>query len=221
MRIGSMTRQREIEFSEVVAQHCPLLRAALKHVGHRQTRNRGTIGGSVAHADPAAEMPAVCAAHDAVIEIASKGKTRKVKFEEFGLGFMATAVEPDEIVTRIELPLWSPGHGYGFHEFARRHGDFAITGAAALLEISTDKTVKRVSLALCGVANVPVRLREVEAALTGKCLDAPTLRSALQSLATLVPTADIHATPEYRRHLAAVLITRALRDAAAVCGKTF
>ena len=218
LRIGAMTRQREIEFSDEVLQHCPLLRAALKHVGHRQTRNRGTIGGSLAHADPAAEMPAVCAAHDAVIEIAGKGKTRRVNFAEFGLGFMATAVEPDEIVSAIELPLWPRGHGYGFHEFARRHGDFAITGAAALLEAGADQTVKRVSLALCGVANVPVRLREVEAALTGKRLDVATLRSALKSLDALEATSDIHATSEYRRHLAAVLVTRALRDAAAVCG---
>ena len=218
LRIGAMTRQREIEFSDEVLQHCPLLRAALKHVGHRQTRNRGTIGGSLAHADPAAEMPAVCAAYDAVIEIAGKGKTRRVNFAEFGLGFMATAVEPDEIVSAIELPLWPRGHGYGFHEFARRHVDFAITGAAALLEAGGDQTVKRVSLALCGVANVPVRLREVEAALTGKRLDVATLRSALKSLDALEATSDIHATSEYRRHLAAVLVTRALRDAAAVCG---
>jgi carbon-monoxide dehydrogenase medium subunit len=220
LRIGAMTRQREIEFSDEVAQHCPLLKAALKHVGHRQTRNRGTIGGSLAHADPAAEMPAVCAAHDAVIEIAGKGKTRKVNFADFGLGFMTTAVEPDEIVTAIELPLWARGHGFGFHEFARRHGDFAITGAAVLLEAEADQTVKRVSLTLCGVANAPLRLREVEAALTGKRLDVAKLREALKSLSSLDPTDDIHATPDYRRHLAAVLVTRAMRDAAAACGIT-
>ncbi|MDT3684220.1 MAG: xanthine dehydrogenase family protein subunit M [Pseudorhodoplanes sp.] len=220
MRIGAMTRQRDLEFSKDVAEHIPLLQVALKHVGHRQTRNRGTIGGSLVHADPAAEQPAVCAAYDAIVEIAGKRGTRKVKFSEFGGGFMSTVVEPDEIVTAIEIPLWPKGHGYGFHEFARRRGDFAIVGAAVLLDVNDDKMVKRASLALCGVATAPMRLTDAEAALIGKSLDAASVNQMISTLGTLEPISDIHATSDYRRHLAAVLLTRALRDAAAVCNIT-
>src|SRR5215470_1803159 len=120
LRIGAMTRQRELEFSPDIAKHCPIMHEALAHVGHRQTRNRGTIGGSLAHADPSAELPMICAAHDAVVEIAGKNGTRRVPFAEFGAGFMTTAVQPDEILTAVELVLWPGGHGYGFQEFARR-----------------------------------------------------------------------------------------------------
>lgn len=221
IRIGAMTRQRDLEFSKEIAEYIPLLQAALKHVGHRQTRNRGTIGGSLVHADPAAEQPAVCAAYDAIIEIAGKGGVRRVKFREFGSGFMTTIVEPDEIVTAIEIPLWPKGHGYGFQEFARRRGDFAIVAAAVLLDASRDKVVKRVALTLCGVANAPIRLPEAEATLSGKALDTTSVNQMLATLETLEPISDIHATPDYRRHLAAVILTRALRDAAAVCGITF
>ena len=217
MRIGAMTRQREIEFSRDVAEHAPLLHAALKNVGHRQTRNRGTIGGSLVHADPAAEMPAACAAMDAVIEIAGRRGTRKVKFSEFGTAFMSTVVEPDEIVTAIELPLWPRGHGYGFREFARRHGDFAITGAAVLLKPGKDNVTERAALALCGVTAVPIRLREAEDALVGRPLDASALARAAATIDAIEPISDVHASSDYRRHLAGVLLTRALRDAAAVC----
>jgi carbon-monoxide dehydrogenase medium subunit len=218
MRIGAMTRQRELEFSAEVAQRCPLLTEALGHVGHRQTRNRGTIGGSLSHADPAAELPAICAVHDATIEIASLRGTRKIPFKEFALTFMTTSVEPDEIVTAIEFPLWPQGHGYGFHEFARRRGDFALAGAAVLIELNTDKTVKRASIALCGVATVPMRIAAAEAALVGKPLDATSVRAAAAATGTITAITDIHASSEYRLHLAGVLVFRALRDAARRCG---
>jgi carbon-monoxide dehydrogenase medium subunit len=218
MRIGAMTRQRDLEFSSEVAQHCPLLREALRHVGHRQTRNRGTIGGSLAHADPAAEQPAVCAAHDAVIGIASTGGTRRVPFAEFTTGFMTTAVEPNEIITAVEIPLWPAGHGYGFHEYARRQGDFAIVGAAALLELAADRTVRRAAIALCGVANGPVRLTAAEQLLTGKPFDRAAAHAAAAAAETIATIGDIHASADYRRHLAEVLVFRALRDAAARCG---
>lgn len=219
MRIGAMTRQRDLEFSPEVARHCPLLLEALKHIGHRQTRNRGTIGGSLAHADPAAEMPTVCAAHDAVVEIAGHGRTRAVPFTKFGVGFMTTVVEPDEIVTAIEVPLWPKGHGFGFQEYVRRHGDFAIAGAAALVELGGDGAVRRASIALCGVANSPLRLPEAEAALMGKRLDDEAIESAVRAAKAVQPISDIHASQEYRSHLAQVMLTRALRDAARHCGK--
>lgn len=217
LRIGAMTRQRDLEFSPEVAQHCPLLREALSHVGHRQTRNRGTIGGSLAHADPSAEQPAVCAAQDAVVEIASKRGTRKVPFAEFPVAFMTTALEPDEIVTAIEIPLWPAGHSYSFQEYARRRGDFAVVGAAALLDLAPNRTVRRVSLTLCGVGNGPLRLKDAEKMLTGKEFDRSAARAAAATARQLTPLTDIHATADYRRQLAEVLVFRVLRDAAARC----
>jgi aerobic carbon-monoxide dehydrogenase medium subunit len=218
LRIGAMTRQRDLEFSAEVAQHCPLLREALGHIGHRQTRNRGTIGGSLVHADPAAELPAVCAAYDASVEIANARGTRTVPFAEFSVGFMATVVEPDEIVTAIKLPVWPPGHGYGFQEFARRRGDFAIAGAAVLVEVGADGLVKRAAVALCGVATTPLRLREAETQLAGKKLDGAAIKAAAAAARALEPISDIHAGDDYRRHLAEVLTRRALTDAAQHAG---
>lgn len=218
MRIGAMTRQRDLEFSSEVEQLCPLMKAALLNVGHRQTRNRGTIGGSLAHADPAAELPAVCAAHDAVIEITGQRGARKVPFAEFSLGFMTTAVEPDEFISAIEIPLWPEGHGSGFREYARRHGDFAIVGAAALVALGPDRMVQRASLTLCGLGTGPVRLGESEKLLTGRRLDRATAMEAAKPARAVKAMSDVHATADYRRHLAGVMIFRALRDAAARCG---
>jgi len=218
LRIGAMTRQRDLETSAEVAQYCPLLVEALRHVGHRQTRNRGTIGGSLAHADPAAELPAVCAACSALIHIASIRGMRQVVFQEFATGFMATALAPDEMIAAIDLPIWHQGHGYGFQEFARRRGDFALVGAAALLDIGAGNVVRRAALSLCGVAATPVRLDAAEATLVGQPLDAGLIRSAAAAAWLVEPIADIHAGAEYRRHLAQVLSTRALADAARRAG---
>ena len=218
LRIGAMMRQRELELAPEIARHCPLMTEALHHVGHRQTRNRGTIGGSLAHADPAAELPAVCAAYDAVIHVASIRGIRQVPFREFNSGFMATALEPDEMIAAIELTLWRPSHGYGFHEFARRHGDFALAGAAALLDLDADCVVQRAALAVCGVAATPLRVDAAEATLTGKPLDAALIRSAAAAAWLIEPISDIHASADYRRHLAQVLSARALADAARRAG---
>jgi carbon-monoxide dehydrogenase medium subunit len=214
MRIGAMTSQRELEFSGDIARHVPLMRAALAHVGHRQTRNRGTIGGSLAHADPAAELPAVCAVLDAGIEISSRRGARTVRFADFVSGFMATVVEPDEIVTAVRLPLWPQGHAFGFHEFARRRGDFALCGAAVLLDLGPARQVRRAAMSLFGIATAPVRLREAEALLTGARLDDEAIRAAAATARALTPISDIHADAAYRRHLAEVMTRRALADAA-------
>jgi aerobic carbon-monoxide dehydrogenase medium subunit len=218
LRIGAMMRQRDLEFSPEVARHCPLLAEALRHVGHRQTRNRGTIGGSLAHADPAAELPAVCAAYDAVVHLASIRGLRAVPFAEFTAGFMATALEPDEMIAAVELPVWRLGHGFGFHEFARRQGDFALAGAAALLDVGADNIVRRAALALFGVAEQPVRLDAAEATLTGKTIDSTAIQTAAAAAWLVEPISDIHAGGEYRRHLAQVLSARALTDAARRAG---
>jgi aerobic carbon-monoxide dehydrogenase medium subunit len=218
LRIGAMTSQRELEFSPEVAQHCPLLGEALGHIGHRQTRNRGTIGGSLVHADPAAELPAVCAAHDAEIEIASTRGVRAVPFRDFTAGFMATIVQPDEIVTAIRLPLWPAGHVHGFREFARRRGDFAIAGAAVLLDAGPDARVRRAAIALCGIASSPIRLCEAEALLTAGKLDAAAIKSGAALARAIEPLSDIHAGADYRRHLAEVMTRRALAAAAGRAG---
>ncbi|MGC1779589.1 MAG: xanthine dehydrogenase family protein subunit M [Xanthobacteraceae bacterium] len=218
LRMGAMTRQRDLESSLEIARHCPLLTEALRHVGHRQTRNRGTIGGSLAHADPAAELPAVCAAYDAVLHLASIRGLRAVPFRDFAVGYMATALKPDEMIAAIELPIWRLGHGHGFHEFARRHGDFALAGAAALLDIGAGGVVRRAALSLFGVAERPVRADATEAALVGKAIDGDLIRSAAAAAWLIEPISDIHASGDYRRHLAQVMSARALADAARRAG---
>jgi carbon-monoxide dehydrogenase medium subunit len=218
LRMGAMMRQRDLELSPEVARHCPLLAEALRHVGHRQTRNRGTIGGSLAHADPAAELPAVCAAYDAVLHLASIRGLRAVPFRDFAVGYMATALEPDEMIAAVELPIWRLGHGHGFHEFARRHGDFALAGAAALLDIGAGGMVRRAALSLFGVAERPVRVDAAEAALLGKVIDAGAIKSAAAAAWLVEPISDILASGDYRRHLAQVLSARALVDAARRAG---
>jgi aerobic carbon-monoxide dehydrogenase medium subunit len=218
LRIGAMTRQRDLEMSREIAKHCPLMAEALRHVGHRQTRNRGTIGGSLAHADPAAELPAVCAAYDATIHVASVRGIRPIAHHEFATGFMATALEADEMIIAIELPVWRLGHGHGFHEFARRDGDFAIAGAAALLDVGADNVVRRSALTLFGVTASPLRVEAAEARLTGQPLDAQAIRAAAAAAWLVEPISDIHASGEYRRHLAQVLSSRALNDAARRAG---
>jgi carbon-monoxide dehydrogenase medium subunit len=220
LRIGAMTRQRDLEFSTDVEQHCPILHEALQHVGHRQTRNRGTIGGSLSHADPAAELPAICLLHDAEIEIASRRGTRRMSMREFAVGFMTTALEADELVTAIELKLWPAAHGYGFQEFARRHGDFALAGAAALLDVAPDRSVRRAAITLFGVAASPVRLDAAESALRGKRLDMTAIDTAAAEARSIEPLEDIHAGADYRRHLAQVLTRRALIDAGRRAGVT-
>jgi aerobic carbon-monoxide dehydrogenase medium subunit len=218
LRIGAMMRQRELEVASEIARHCPLMAAAARHVGHRQTRNRGTIGGSLAHADPAAELPAVCAAYDAVIQVASVRGVRPVPYADFCTGYMATALQPDEMIAAIDVPLWRQGHGYGFHEFARRQGDFALAGAAALLDIGSDNVVRRTALALFGVTPTPLRAYAGEARLMGQPLNGVTIRAAAAAPWLVEPVSDIHASAEYRRHLGQVLSVRALTDAARRAG---
>lgn len=213
LRIGAMTRQRELEFSVPLANKVPLFKAALAHVGHRQTRNRGTLGGSLAHADPAAELPTACLALDAEIEIAGAGGTRIVPMREFSAGFMTTALGYDEILLAVHIRPWREGHGYSFQEYARRHGDFAVAGAAVLLDANNDGIIERAAVALCGVTDRPVRRDEAEAALVGRHLDDSVIARAASLAGDVEATADIHADAAYRRHLARVLTTRALHEA--------
>ena len=211
--IGAMTRQRDVEFSDLVAKRCPLLREAILQVGHRQTRNRGTVGGSLSHLDPSAEIPAVCAAMDATITVQGPKGERQIAFADYPAGYMAPSIEANELVTSVRLPLWPAGHGYAFAEFARRHGDFAIVSAAALLEAGADGKIKRASVTVSGVGPAPVRLTAAEKALVGQKPAAELFRSVAEEGRKIEAMGDIHAPSEYRQHLAAVLSRRALEKA--------
>lgn len=213
LEMGAMTRQRDIEFSELIAAKHPLLREGILNVGHRQTRNRGTIGGSLCHLDPAAEQVLVCLASDATVTAAGAKGERVIPFREFPLAYMTPNLEPDEMLIGIKIPLWPAGHGYSFLEFARRHGDFAVVSAAALLDVDAGGTIKRAAVALGGVAAVPLRMDEVEARLVGQKASEELFRSAAETCRAIDAVADVHATVEYRQHLAAVLTRRALVQA--------
>ena len=218
IRIGATTRQREVEFSGVIGARVPLFHAALAHVGHRQTRNRGTIGGSLAHADPSAETPTVLSALDARIRIAGPRGARDVGMESFNLAFMTTAVEFDEILVGIEFEPWREGHGYSFQEFARRHGDFAIVGVAALLSLDAAGRIARSAISVCGVGIGPVRLHDAEQALLGQMPTNDVFRHAASVAGEIDATEDFHASNQYRQHLARVLTLRALQEATERCG---
>jgi carbon-monoxide dehydrogenase medium subunit len=213
LEIGAMTRQRDIEFSDLVKAKCPLLHEAVMHIGHRQTRNRGTIGGSLCHLDPAAELVSVCAAHDATVMVEGPNGRREVAFAEFPVAFMTPAIELNEIVVSVKLPLWTSGHKAAFIEFSRRHGDFAIVSAAALLEIGGGK-ISRAAVTLGGVAVAPHRARELEQAIVGQAPSSELFRKACESCRAIEAIEDIHASSSYRQHLAAVLSRRALEKAA-------
>ena len=218
LEIGAMTRQRDVEFSPLVKRNCPLLSDAILHVGHRQTRNWGTFGGSLAHLDPSAEIPVVCAALDAIVSVEGPDGKRDIAFADFPAGYMMPSMSPDEVLVSVRIPAWGPGHGHGFEEFARRHGDFAIASSAALLETGSDGRIRRASLTVGGVGPAPVRVVAGEAALVGEAGSAVLFRAAAEEARKIDAIGDIHAPASYRQHLAAVLSRRALEKAWARLG---
>jgi aerobic carbon-monoxide dehydrogenase medium subunit len=208
--IGALTRQEALERSPLVREHAPLLAAAVPHVGHAAIRARGTVGGSLALADPAAELPACAVALDATIRLSRRRGSRSVGAVDFFRGIYTTAVEPGEVVTEIVVPL-APGWGAGFDELARRHGDFALAGLAARLRVE-GRTVRDARLVFFGVGDRPVRARSAETALAGPGPDPEALAAAGRALTLdLDPPGDIHASPALRRHLAGVLLARVIR----------
>lgn len=207
---GAMTRQRELEFSDVVAKRHPLIKEAILNVGHRQTRNRGTVGGSLCHLDPSAEIPTIALALDATITVAGPKGNRDIAMADFPAGYMTPSIEADELLIGVRIPAWPQGHGYGFVEFARRHGDFAIASAAALLEEDANGKITRASLTIGGVAVVPQRMRNVEKALVGQTASEDVFRAACEECRKIDAIQDVHAPADYRQHLAAVLSRRAL-----------
>lgn len=213
LRIGAMTRQQAIKTSAEVLRTAPIFAEALAYVGHRQTRNRGTIGGSLCHLDPAAELPALALLHDAVVTVVGPRGERKIGMAAFIVDYMTTAIEADELVTLIEVPLWRAGHGYGFAEFARRHGDFAIAAVACLMECDADGRLTRVAISVAGVAATPIRLAAAETALTGKTADAEPFAAAVAHCADIAAVGDAHGSADYRKKVAAAMLRRALADA--------
>lgn len=212
-RIGPATRQADALKDETLARHLPALVTALGHVGHYQTRNRGTVGGSVALGEPAAEMPATAVALGATIEIASVRGTHSVKAEEFYLGPYMTVLEPDELVTGILYPDWPDGHLVLFREVAQRPGDFALVGMIGTLALEAGR-ISRAGVAWFGMGPTPIKARQVEAALVGKALGDldPQALSEL-AVADTAPFDDHHASAEYRRTVGRRIFARTLREA--------
>lgn len=212
--IGSMVRHRQAERSQELRAAMPVLCHALSYVGHPAIRTRGTIGGSVAHSDPAAELPTVLTALDATVVARSLRGERTIPAGEFFTGFLTTALEPDEIVTAVRIDGRRGRWGWGFEEFSRRHGDFAVVGVAALLEAGDGDRIADARLVFSGVGATPARAQEAEAVLRGESASPEVFREALAAAAgSLDPPGDLHGSAAYRRHLATVLGEQALSSA--------
>ena len=208
--IGAMTTDREIETSEIVHDWVPLVAKATPLIGHFQIRNRGTLGGSIAHADPAAEYPAVAAALDATLVLSSAAGTRRLPAAAFFEATFTTAMAENEVLTAVEFPIWSGVSGFGAYEVARRHGDFAIVGAMAGVQLDGSR-VSKATVGLFAVGGTPHRASEAEAVLVGSSPDGVDLAEVGRLAASdLDPPTDVHASAAYRRRIAAVVVERAL-----------
>jgi carbon-monoxide dehydrogenase medium subunit len=209
--LGSRVRWRDIESSARLCTEHPLLCEGIQHVAHYQIRNRGTVGGSIAHADPAAEMPAIAIACDArIIAFGTKG-WRDIDVGEFFVGPLMSCLEPTDIVTEIRLPKWPAHRKFAFEEFARRRGDFALAGVCLFYDLDSDDCAVDPRVVGFGAIDMPARIAEVEEFLQGKRIDAATCELA-GSIAkdAISPSGDLHASPEYRRSLLGTLVERAL-----------
>ena len=215
LTIGATTRQATVQRSDL-ANSVPLLARAVPLIGHFQIRNRGTVGGSVAHADPAAELPAVALALDAQMEIAAAAGRHTVPAADFFVGTWTTSLEPDELLAAIQFPIWDGRCGFAVDEIARRAGDFALVGVTTAVQLDDRGTIQRAAVALFGVGGTPLRATAAEAALTGSAPSPDALHDAAQ-LATLNldPPDDVHASSTYRRSVGAHLVERSLTRALA------
>src|SRR5213080_3374314 len=214
--LGAMVRWREIEDDERLEAAHPLLKAAIAHVAHYQVRNRGTVGGSLAHADPAAEMPGIAMTCDAEIAVVGKSGARVIQAADFFQGALTTALTPDEIIVEVRLPAWPARRRWGFEEFARRRGDFAMAAAAVFYDESEDGKARNAHVGVIGVADRPLRLPSVEDVLNERTIDEATIADAETAASAAVdPQDDIHASAAYRRALVGTMVERALKRAAA------
>lgn len=211
--LGALVRHRMTATDALIAQHVPVLHHAVKHVAHLTVRNRGTFCGSVCHADPAAEMPMMSLLLNGIVHIVSSRGERTLDARDFFVGSLVTALEPDELVTEIEIDTLLPGTGWGFEEFARRHGDYALAAVAVTMQ-RQDGVASGVRIALMGVGEMPMRAPAIEAMLEGREVGPKLIGDAVEALrAELEPNSDLNASADYRRHLAGVLARRALSDA--------
>lgn len=208
LRVGALTRHFELETSALVGERYPVLHEAMKHVAHLAIRNRGTIGGSLSHADPAAELPAMAVLLDAEIVATVPEGERRIAAEDFFEAPLTTSLEAEEIVTAVEIPALPPATGWGFEEFAQRRGDFAVAGVAALVETAGDG-LSGIRIAVFGAHDTPLRAKRAEAAMQAGGIDAAV--DALRS--EIDPSDDLHGSADYRRHLAGVLCRRVLEAA--------
>ena len=215
LRVGAMTRQRELETQALAGRLAPLLNEAMPYIAHPQIRNRGTVGGSLAHADPAAELPAVMLALQAKFCLQSRNGKRWVTAKDFFIGMFATALAPEELLVEINVPALPRHAGWAFEEVARRHGDYALVGVAVQVALEEEGLCREARLALLSVGDGPVLAEQAAAALVGRKPTRQTIAEASRIVASrdIDPGGDIHASAEFRRHLAKVLSERALTRA--------
>ena len=214
--LGAMVRWRDIEDDERLETAHPLLKAAIAHVAHYQIRNRGTVGGSIAHADPAAEMPGIAMTCDAEIAVVGKSGAHVIQAADFFQGALTTALTTDEIIVEVRLPAWPAGRRWGFQEFARRRGDFAMAAAAVFYDQDERGKARNAHVGVIGVGDRPLRLTAVEDLLNGESIDEATIAKAdAATSAAVEPQDDIHASAAYRRSLVGTMVERALKSAAA------
>ena len=213
IKVGALTRHYQLEISPVVAKHLPVLASAMTHVAHLAIRNRGTIGGSLSHADPAAELPMMALLLDARLHVVSSNGERTVAASDFFRDALTVDLGEDEIVTEIHLPKLPPNTGWGFEEVARRTGDFALA-AVAVTVTASDGKIAEARIALTGVGPTPVRARKAEALLRGEKIETKLIERVIEAVRSMIaPDSDLHASSDYRRHLAGVLTGRAVRAA--------
>jgi carbon-monoxide dehydrogenase medium subunit len=216
IRVGAMVRHRSLELDEAAHRANPLIREVMAHVAHVPIRHRGTVVGSLCHADAAAEMPLVLLLTDGSVVARSPSGERVIEATDYFTFHMTTSRRPDEMIVEARFPVLPQGAGHAFEEFTRRHGDYAIAAVGAILTKGGDGSIREISLAACGISSKPVRLAAAEAALKGKPLVPETLEKAARSAAEAVTADDdLHATAAYRRHLVGVLVKRAVQKAAA------
>jgi CO/xanthine dehydrogenase FAD-binding subunit len=214
VRVIATTTQRFAEKDAGLRKRIPVLVDAIEHIAHFQIRNKGTVGGSIVNADPASELPAMSLLLDAEFEIQSASNKKVVPAEDFFITYMTTSLETDEILSSILFKAPPQTSGWGFHEVARRSGDFALAGSAAIIDLDADNKCSFARVTLFGVAATPVRGTEVEKALLGKQCSLELLKEAAVNVRDIIdPESDVHVTDEYRRNVAEVLTVRALEDA--------
>jgi carbon-monoxide dehydrogenase medium subunit len=217
VRLGAMVRWRDIEDDARLVSAHPLLEAAVSHVAHYQIRNRGTVGGSIAHADPAAEMPGIAVTCDAEIAVVGAAGSRVIRADDFFIAPLVTALATEEVVTEIRLPAWPPQRRWGFREFSRRRGDFAMAAAAVFYDVDDTGRAYNAHIGAIGVGDRPVRLTAAEAEVTGKVVDvAVSERAGAAASEAVNPHDDIHASGAYRKSLIGTMVERALQSAAGV-----